>query len=234
MAEELFDLKKPLYSIDRKTLSLLIHPDWAEYLNENYRIVHSWAMWEWLQYMQARNPNAPAVPKKLFPPPQREQLTQQTNYWRAILEQADLRCIYSRKRLTARRFALDHFLPWSFVAHDQLWNLLPADPSANSAKGNQLPSTRYIEEFIRVQHTGLTVSHHFFSNRRWHNAVESYVADLKLPPEYLLNLDHLSEAYNRALGPLISLASNQGFPTEWRYISPGEDCKPSAKPARRC
>lgn len=60
--------------------------------------------------------------------------------------------------LSPTSFALDHFLPWSFVVHDRLWNLLPADPRANSAKGDHVPDRGYIEDFVRIQHAGLKAS----------------------------------------------------------------------------
>ena len=34
---------------------------------------------------------------------------------------------------------MDHFIPWSFVMNDELWNLMPMDPSLNGAKSNHLP-----------------------------------------------------------------------------------------------
>lgn len=36
-------------------------------------------------------------------------------------------------------FDVDHFIPWSFVMNDELWNLMPMDSSLNSAKSNKLP-----------------------------------------------------------------------------------------------
>ena len=36
-------------------------------------------------------------------------------------------------------YEIDHFIPWSFVMNDELWNLMPMDSSLNSAKSNRLP-----------------------------------------------------------------------------------------------
>ena len=35
-------------------------------------------------------------------------------------------------------FQANHFIPWSFVMNDELWNLMPMDDSLNSAKSNRL------------------------------------------------------------------------------------------------
>lgn len=34
---------------------------------------------------------------------------------------------------------MDHFVPWSYVANDELWNLIPMEKSLNSSKNNKLP-----------------------------------------------------------------------------------------------
>ena len=34
---------------------------------------------------------------------------------------------------------MDHFIPWSFVMNDELWNLMPMDSSLNGIKSNRLP-----------------------------------------------------------------------------------------------
>lgn len=38
-----------------------------------------------------------------------------------------------------RHYDIDHFIPWSFVMNDELWNLMPMDSSLNSSKSNRLP-----------------------------------------------------------------------------------------------
>lgn len=34
---------------------------------------------------------------------------------------------------------MDHFIPWSYVAHDEMWNLIPSNASVNRSKSNNLP-----------------------------------------------------------------------------------------------
>ncbi len=38
-----------------------------------------------------------------------------------------------------KKYDIDHFVPWSFVMNDELWNLMPMDSSLNSSKSNRLP-----------------------------------------------------------------------------------------------
>lgn len=216
VAEANFGSLKPLYRFDSNQYSscqsIIIHPDWADYLQKHYRIVRGWAAWEWLDYMQRRNPNTPGLVNKLFAPSKRESLSKQTTYWKIVLQSLDLHCIYSGQRIDPQRFSLDHYLPWSFIAHDQLWNLIPTTPEINSSKSNDLPPPEFLERFITTQHQGLSICHQKLSNKAWEKIVEAYIEGLNIHnQDDLLDLEKLRNAYDNVVHPLISLASHQGF-----------------------
>lgn len=219
IAETLFNVKKPLYRFDanlyKDCSAINLHPEWISYIENNYSIVRAWACWEWLKYMQQRNPNVPAVANKLFPPQERGSLNNQKSYWKLILKQNNLQCIYTKRTLPSSGFSLDHYLPWSFVAHDQPWNLIPTFPEVNSSKSNNIPADDYFEEFVNLQHLGLSVSKELMGTQQWSNYVEPYMADLKITDQNtLLELQILKFAYESTLKPLISIAIRQGF-TRW-------------------
>ncbi|MBH8560756.1 hypothetical protein I8748_00785 [Nostoc sp. CENA67] len=222
LANNQFNSKKPLYCFnaeDQKNCNaIILHPDWIQYLEQHYTIVRGWAYWEWLNYMQERNPSTPNVVNKLFMPQGRDSLVHQTQYWKTILQYQDIECIYSKIKLDKDEISLDHYLPWSFVAHDQLWNLIPTTTSVNSSKSNNLPSEKYLQNFIRLQHLGLTIYKQNVTQKKWFNDIESFVADLKVnQAEDLLNLEILFNAYEKTIQPLICLATMQGFSPNWIY-----------------
>ncbi|MDH6058423.1 HNH endonuclease domain-containing protein [Umezakia ovalisporum] len=217
-----FDSKKPLYCFNaeeqKNCNAIILHPDWITYLEENYQIVRGWVFWEWLNYMQERNPNIPNVVNKLFMPQQRDSLVNQTKYWKTILENKNIECIYSKVKLDKNNISLDHYLPWSFVAHDQLWNLIPTTQSVNSSKSNNLPSQQYFPEFIKLQHLGLSISYKNIARNQWLKYTETFVSELKVSQsDDLLNLEILTNAYETILQPLISLATIHGFSANWVY-----------------
>ena len=115
VSKKIFESRKPLYCFDsmdyRECQSLILHPEWASYLETNYSIVRGWVSWEWLEYMQRCNPNTPAIANKLFPPQKRESLASQTRYWKLILKHTGAKCIYSGSTLTEADLCLDHYLP---------------------------------------------------------------------------------------------------------------------------
>jgi hypothetical protein len=222
LSKNQFGIKKPLYCFHTKDSKncngIILHPDWIRYLEDNYIIVRSWVSWEWLNYMQARNPNIPNVVNKLFMPQHRDSLTKQIQYWKTILTHQEIKCIYSKTRLDKDKISLDHYLPWSFVVHDQLWNLIPTTPSVNSSKSNNLPSEKYFHDFVKLQHLGLNIYNQQVSQMKWLNDVESFIAELRVDQaDNLLDLEILTNAYNVTIKPLISLATIQGFSNNWFY-----------------
>jgi transcriptional regulator with XRE-family HTH domain len=217
IASQNFEARKPLYQFDsdqyNDCTAIMIHPDWAAYLEKHYSIIRGWASWEWLSYIQKRNPSTPGILGKLFAPSRRNSLAKQTAYWNLVLKHTEIKCIYS-ERAIGSKFSLDHYLPWSFVAHDQLWNLIPTFPEINSSKSNDLPPEKFFQRFVQVQHLGLVTSRDQLTEKLWNTYVEVYVSDLGIAEETdLLNLDNLTHAYKGIIQPLISLAANQGFKT---------------------
>jgi hypothetical protein len=162
--------------------------------------------------MQRRNPSTPGLVYKLFAPNKRESLSKQTNYWKLILQNSDFHCIYSGQKIDIERFSLDHYLPWSFIAHDQLWNLVPTTPAINSSKSNDLPPSRFLEKFVEAQHLGLRTCHERMNVSFWEKIVETYIEGLSIhTQDDLLDLEKLRNAYSNVIDPLVTLASNQGF-----------------------
>ncbi|MDJ0746186.1 MAG: HNH endonuclease domain-containing protein [Xenococcaceae cyanobacterium MO_167.B27] len=222
LSKNKFNLKKPLYCFNtenfRNCNAIILHQDWIEYIKKNYYIIRGWLSWEWLNYMQSKNINIPNIVNKLFIPQQRNSLNRQTKYWKLILKYQKLKCIYSQVELNKDNISLDHYLPWSFVAHDQLWNLIPTTPSINSSKSNHIPSEDYFNDFVNLQHRGLVVYYKNNSQKKWENLAEDYIAELKVTqPDDLLNFDILYNAYQSTVKPLLSLATIQGFKADWSY-----------------
>src|SRR5690606_30606561 len=144
-----------LYRFVENGRSIGLHPRWRAYLQNNLAIVTGFCLWSLVTYLQRNNPNVPNIAGKLAEPGQRE-LGMARRFWRAALAvQGPLRCVYSGE-LLAGVPSLDHFLPWSFVAHDLLWNIAPTAAGVNSAKSDRLPDfARYFEPFAAQQYAAV-------------------------------------------------------------------------------
>ena len=64
-------------------------------------------------------------------------LEQVRKLWEIILQRETILDIYTNKPIESE-YDIDHFIPWSFVMNDELWNLIPMDSSLNSSKSNRL------------------------------------------------------------------------------------------------
>ena len=65
---------------------------------------------------------------------------------------SDIRDIYSGNPLEKKKYEIDHFVPWSFITNDEMWNLMPMDSSLNSSKSNKLPNwEKYFKNFAANQ-----------------------------------------------------------------------------------
>lgn len=61
--------------------------------------------------------------------------------------------IYGHNLLPSDNISIDHFVPWSYVAHDEFWNLHPTTRSINSSKSNHLPDWEmYFPGFADLEH----------------------------------------------------------------------------------
>lgn len=218
LASSRFDEIKPFYLFSDDHKSIIMNPNWILYFAENQAVLRSFINWNWLEYMQKRNPTVPNLQLKLFPPTKRVNLNAQTDYWRTILKYEKMRCIFSGQVLTTDDLSIDHFLPWSFVAHDQLWNLIPVSRSVNSSKSNNLPSLdEYLVKFAEMQFLGLRSYNRNPGKMSWNKIVESYVYDLKMKSDEILDRDKLEIGLRSAIVPLNSLAASQGFSEGWVY-----------------
>ena len=60
--------------------------------------------------------------------------------------------IYTGQPIDIRHYDVDHFVPWSYITNDEIWNLMPVDSSVNSSKNNRLPIwEKYFPRFANNQ-----------------------------------------------------------------------------------
>lgn len=113
---------------------------WAEYLLRHKEILKGWTQLKLIQYLQNKNPSVPGIADKIEAPFSRD-IERVRKYWKLIIQiDPSIRDIYGDTVLANKDISVDHFVPWQYVAHDELWNLHPTTKSINSSKSNSLPS----------------------------------------------------------------------------------------------
>jgi hypothetical protein len=140
-----------------KERQIRINENWIGYLQKNEAILRGWVQNELIQYLQRRNPTVPGIPFKIHPPEKRD-LKAAMNFWSAVIEQHEMNDIYTGKLLNREnidelgRIHMDHFVPWSYLASDEVWNLTPTFAKINISKSNQVPNQKKDIERLSKQH----------------------------------------------------------------------------------
>lgn len=119
-----------------------INADWRKLLLDNYLVIKSWIQYRKVIFLQDRNPGVPGIVYKLAPENDDiRKLKHARDLWIAFskVKGEAIRDIYTGEELSVENFALDHFIPRSYIANDELWNLTPMNKSLNSSKNNRLP-----------------------------------------------------------------------------------------------
>lgn len=186
--------------------SITINPEWENYLTDNARVLKDFCFWNLAIFLQAKNPNVPDIPNKLIKPAQRSGLLKQRKqFWDVVVQELGfVRCIYTGEKLTVGNYAVEHFIPYNFVSHDLIWNLIPADKSFNSSKSDKLPPLeKYFNSFFHLQKNAIDI-------------MKIKKPDSKLLEDYLtifpdLNMTITEEKFKERIQPLITIASNNGF-----------------------
>ena len=207
-----------LYAI-RSVGVIDINPNWIPYLKKHLGILRDFTYWHLCQYLQKRNPNVPNIAGKIIPLAKRASLKKQTEFWNEILESHPMHCIYSGAMLGPGDYELDHFVPWSFVSHDQLWNLIPAAATVNAAKSDRLPDLDfYLPRYAAFQLDALRFYIHHHEAKKPSELLEDYCA-VHLTVEEICEIpeEKFESQLRSSFSPMIEIASNLGFESHWRY-----------------
>jgi hypothetical protein len=192
------------------------HPAWHAYFRQHLGLIEQFCLWNLVSYLERANPNVPAISLKLSPPLDR-QLVQTRRFMKKFIATEPVRCIYSGNALSGNEFDIDHFLPWRFVSHDQIWNLAPVHPTANRSKGASLPSLNdFFPHFGAVQYRALRAT----LNGDLRKNLEEYSLLLKAEKEVLAQMSEetFCTRLRDHIEPLSQIASNMGFSSGWRYM----------------
>lgn len=127
---------------DGSKLKKEVHFDaeWMRMIQDNAVNILGWIQFEKVKWLQNNNPEVPGLIYKLKPMDEKmRRLNHVRRLWEGIMSVCEVRDVFTGYPITAGQYDVDHFIPWSFVMNDELWNLMPMDSSLNSTKSNKLP-----------------------------------------------------------------------------------------------
>jgi len=113
---------------------------WIEMIQDNTVAILGWVQHEKVKWLQGNNPEVPGLVYKLSQTDEKvRKLNKVHILWEAILDSEKVIDPFTQKLINDEKYDIDHFVPWSFVMNDELWNLMPIDYSENRIKSNRLP-----------------------------------------------------------------------------------------------
>ena len=113
---------------------------WITMIQDQTVPILGWIQYEKVKWLQNNNPEVPGLVHKLAPMDEKmRKLNHVRKLCEGILDVSEVRDVYTDQPIVSKQYDVDHFIPWSFVMNDELWNLMPMDSSLNSSKSNRLP-----------------------------------------------------------------------------------------------
>ena len=126
---------------------------WMQYIQDNSVALLGWIQYEKSRWLQTNNPEVPNIVYKFSPIEAKvRKLENVRNLWNFILDRVTIFDVYTNIPIEKGKFDIDHFIPWSFVMNDELWNLSPMISSLNSSKSNRLPRWSHFNRFASNQY----------------------------------------------------------------------------------
>ncbi len=133
-----------IYSFNLKedgiTLNYCVYEFMLKYKAELERLnYYSWA--RFLEQINDDNVLVKVIDKLELSTPRRENLSVYREILRREFEEDT--CFYCGKKLQ-NNMHVDHFIPWSFVKDDKIWNFVLSCPTCNVKKNNRVPNKDFL------------------------------------------------------------------------------------------
>lgn len=132
------------------------------------------------------------------------------------LQNNPTRCVYSNESITQSGYSLDHFIPWTYIAHDQIWNLIPTSKTVNSMKSDWLPSLeKYFGGFVALQ----SKAFHFHYREKNIQLLEDYSLyfGTSLDDIFYMSTNTFKNRLKQQILPMVETAKNLGFSYPFVY-----------------
>lgn len=149
------DFQSCLYAFDLRGDGIFLNPYAFDFMLKYKVELEKLNYYAWAKLLEKMNDESIVVnllEKLELATPQRDDLTVFRHVLYKEFEQNT--CFYCGKKLY--EIHVDHFIPWSFVKEDKLWNFVLACPSCNIRKSNKIANMDYVKQ---IQHRNDDLKH---------------------------------------------------------------------------
>lgn len=143
------DFGGAIYSFDLKGEGIYLNPVFYEFFCKYKVEIEKINYYEWAKFLETVNSEETlirVIDKLELATPKRADLS----IYRQILETEfeQHNCFYCGKKLS-KKIHVDHFIPWSFVKDDRIWNFVLTCPSCNIKKNDSLADRVFVDAIIK-------------------------------------------------------------------------------------
>jgi hypothetical protein len=137
--------KKIFYEHDKHFI--YVKPMALKFFRENYSLLSKAIIFEWAKFLEKINLGLPMLISKIESSERYRGSLEKVK--RIMLKHFDT-CFYCNNALSSEKqmIHVDHFIPWSYVFEDELWNLVLTCRKCNLKKHSSLPSEKFIYKLV--------------------------------------------------------------------------------------
>jgi len=113
-----------------------LHAQTHQFLKQNYHELSKILIYEWARYLEKTNftPRLIAKIEGLG----KHKRASLNSFKKTLLKQMEAKCFYCEDSVEDKAMHVDHFIPWSYIYEDALWNLVISCPQCNLKKSDYL------------------------------------------------------------------------------------------------
>lgn len=149
------DTKRLLYSFSKCGEWIQINAQMYEFICKHKVAIEKMNYYEWARFLERVNSGNEVdhLLSKIDQSAKRSNLS----YYRDILfNEFENVCFYCGKRISKGHAEVDHFIPWSFIKDDNLWNFVLACPECNNKKRDKLADRKYLIDLVE-RNSGMVI-----------------------------------------------------------------------------
>jgi len=140
------DFNEEIYSFDLKSETIQLNKEYYIFLQKYKRILTDVNNYQLALFLEKFNEEEKL--NKLLSKVEFVTQRQSLKEFELLLRNAGLdTCFYCKKALESEAH-VDHFIPWSYIQNDHLWNFVLACQTCNLKKSNKLASENYMNQLI--------------------------------------------------------------------------------------
>ncbi|QTC41494.1 HNH endonuclease [Bacillus sp. V3] len=144
------DTSEKFYGFNHKTERLRLNPPVHTFMLNYQRLIVHLTNYHMAAMIEELN-DVPSINYLLGKVESIAKRSSLQSFEKILLSHFESICFYCGKALTGkkRETHVDHFIPWSFVQSDHVWNLVLSCKKCNSSKSDKLPDREFLDRIIQ-------------------------------------------------------------------------------------